>query len=59
MTDTAAADCATVELIVNTLHWFFPSFDYRFRDGSNPLQFSVGLFIEKAMFALEKVSSTQ
>ncbi|KAJ4978124.1 hypothetical protein NE237_008904 [Protea cynaroides] len=29
MTDTAAADQATVELIVNTLHWFFPSFDYR------------------------------
>lgn len=29
MTDTAAADCATVELIVNTLHRFFPSFDYR------------------------------
>ncbi|CAK9135788.1 unnamed protein product [Ilex paraguariensis] len=29
MTDTAAADYATVELIVNTLHWLFPSFDYR------------------------------
>ncbi|OUZ99089.1 UbiB domain [Macleaya cordata] len=29
MTDTAAADYATVELIVNTLNWFFPSFDYR------------------------------
>ncbi|KAJ9160321.1 hypothetical protein P3X46_025732 [Hevea brasiliensis] len=29
MTDTAAADRASVELIVNTLHWFFPSFDYR------------------------------
>lgn len=29
MTDTAAADHATVELIVNTLHWVFPSFDYR------------------------------
>ncbi|CAH1418658.1 unnamed protein product [Lactuca virosa] len=29
MTDTAAADYATVELIVNTLHWIFPSFDYR------------------------------
>ncbi|XP_015080214.1 putative ABC1 protein At2g40090 [Solanum pennellii] len=29
MTDTAAADYATVELIVNTLHRFFPSFDYR------------------------------
>ncbi|CAN4117987.1 unnamed protein product [Withania somnifera] len=29
MTDTAAADYATVELIVNTLHQFFPSFDYR------------------------------
>ncbi|XP_021904261.1 putative ABC1 protein At2g40090 [Carica papaya] len=29
MTDTAAADQATVEFIVNTLHWFFPSFDYR------------------------------
>ncbi|XP_044460547.1 putative ABC1 protein At2g40090 [Mangifera indica] len=29
MTDTAAADHATVELIVNTLHKFFPSFDYR------------------------------
>lgn len=30
MTDTAAADRAGVELIVNTLHWFFPSFDYRY-----------------------------
>ncbi|EXC41586.1 hypothetical protein L484_000294 [Morus notabilis] len=30
MTDTAAADHATVEYIVNTLHWFFPSFDYRY-----------------------------
>lgn len=29
MTDTAAADHATVQLIVNTLHWIFPSFDYR------------------------------
>ncbi|KAI3799967.1 hypothetical protein L1987_35273 [Smallanthus sonchifolius] len=29
MTDTAAADYATVELIVNTLHRLFPSFDYR------------------------------
>ncbi|XP_031256501.1 putative ABC1 protein At2g40090 [Pistacia vera] len=29
MTDTAAADHATVELIVNTLNKFFPSFDYR------------------------------
>lgn len=29
MTDTAAADYATVELIVNTFHRFFPSFDYR------------------------------
>ncbi|WOH09058.1 hypothetical protein DCAR_0728511 [Daucus carota subsp. sativus] len=29
MTDSAAADYATVELIVNTLHQFFPSFDYR------------------------------
>ncbi|CAL2242982.1 unnamed protein product [Prunus armeniaca] len=29
MTDTAAADCATVHFIVNTLHWIFPSFDYR------------------------------
>lgn len=29
MTDTAAADYATVELIVNTLHWLFPDFDYR------------------------------
>lgn len=30
MTDTAAADHATVELVVNTLHRFFPSFDYRY-----------------------------
>lgn len=30
MTDTAAADYATVELIVNTLHWLFPDFDYRY-----------------------------
>ncbi|CAO2825668.1 unnamed protein product [Amaranthus hypochondriacus] len=29
MTDTAAADYATVELIVNTLHRLFPTFDYR------------------------------
>ncbi|XP_071929926.1 putative ABC1 protein At2g40090 isoform X2 [Coffea arabica] len=29
MTDTAAADTATVDLIVNTLHQLFPSFDYR------------------------------
>ncbi|KAL2333357.1 hypothetical protein Fmac_014570 [Flemingia macrophylla] len=29
MTDTAASDHATVELVVNTLHRFFPSFDYR------------------------------
>ncbi|CAI9287473.1 unnamed protein product [Lactuca saligna] len=29
MTDTAAADYATVELIVNTLHRIFPSFNYR------------------------------
>ncbi|EPS72759.1 hypothetical protein M569_01996, partial [Genlisea aurea] len=29
MTDTVAADYASVELLVNTLHWLFPSFDYR------------------------------
>ncbi|KAK6234339.1 hypothetical protein QUC31_006745 [Theobroma cacao] len=29
MTDTAAADQATVEFIVNSLHWLFPSLDYR------------------------------
>nr|XP_023889446.1 putative ABC1 protein At2g40090 [Quercus suber] len=29
MTDTAAADHATVDMIVNTIHRFFPSFDYR------------------------------
>lgn len=29
MTDTAAADHAIVEFIVNTLHRIFPSFDYR------------------------------
>ncbi|GAA0178929.1 ATP-binding cassette [Lithospermum erythrorhizon] len=29
MTDTAEADYATVELIVNSVHRFFPSFDYR------------------------------
>lgn len=29
MTDTAVADAATVNLIVNTLHRLFPSFDYR------------------------------
>uniref|UniRef100_A0A7N0TH43 ABC1 atypical kinase-like domain-containing protein n=2 Tax=Kalanchoe fedtschenkoi TaxID=63787 RepID=A0A7N0TH43_KALFE len=29
MTDTAAADHATVDLIVTTLHRLFPSFDYR------------------------------
>ena len=37
MTDTAAADYASVELIVNTLHRFFPSFDYRYTDASLPL----------------------
>lgn len=30
ITDTAAADLATVDFIMNTLHRFFPSFDYRF-----------------------------
>lgn len=29
MTDTAAADRASVEFIVNSLHSLFPSFDYR------------------------------
>ncbi|CAN0909724.1 Putative ABC1 protein At2g40090 [Linum grandiflorum] len=29
MTDTAAADHATVDMVVNALHWMFPSFDYR------------------------------
>lgn len=29
LTDTAAVDTATVELVVNTLHWIFPAFDYR------------------------------
>ncbi|GAB2299544.1 hypothetical protein Dimus_033610 [Dionaea muscipula] len=29
LTDTAAADHATVEFIVNTLHRLFPNFDYR------------------------------
>lgn len=29
LTDTALADTATVSLIVNVVHWFFPSFDYR------------------------------
>ncbi|KAD2805177.1 hypothetical protein E3N88_38554 [Mikania micrantha] len=29
MTNTAAADFATVEMIVNTVHRFFPTFDYR------------------------------
>ncbi|KAF6147058.1 hypothetical protein GIB67_036777 [Kingdonia uniflora] len=29
MTDTAAADYATVEFLVNTLNWVFPTFDYR------------------------------
>ncbi|KAI3719271.1 hypothetical protein L6452_20166 [Arctium lappa] len=37
MTDTAAADYATVELIVNTLHRLFPSFDYRVKT-YKPLQ---------------------
>ncbi|XP_038980071.1 putative ABC1 protein At2g40090 isoform X4 [Phoenix dactylifera] len=27
--DTAIADIATVGLVVNFLHWFFPAFDYR------------------------------
>ncbi|XP_008785348.1 putative ABC1 protein At2g40090 isoform X2 [Phoenix dactylifera] len=29
LTDTAIADIATVGLVVNFLHWFFPAFDYR------------------------------
>ncbi|XP_072976509.1 putative ABC1 protein At2g40090 isoform X1 [Typha angustifolia] len=29
LTDTAVADLATVEFIVNFLHWCFPAFDYR------------------------------
>ncbi|PKA50050.1 Putative ABC1 protein [Apostasia shenzhenica] len=29
LTDTAIADIATVNLIVNVLHWVFPKFDYR------------------------------
>lgn len=29
LTDTAAADTATVDVIVNLLHWMFPTFDYR------------------------------
>ncbi|KAM7270850.1 hypothetical protein ACFE04_030064 [Oxalis oulophora] len=29
MTDSAIIDHATVELIVNAVHWFFPSVDYR------------------------------
>lgn len=29
LTDTAVADIATVDLIVNFLHWCFPAFDYR------------------------------
>lgn len=29
LTDTAAVDTATVELVVNILHWIFPAFDYR------------------------------
>ncbi|XP_072997673.1 putative ABC1 protein At2g40090 isoform X2 [Typha latifolia] len=29
LTDTAVADIATVEFIVNFLHWCFPAFDYR------------------------------
>lgn len=30
MTDTAAADYATVDLVVKTVHQFFPTFDYRY-----------------------------
>ncbi|CAD5182440.1 unnamed protein product [Musa acuminata subsp. malaccensis] len=29
LTDTAVADIATVDLLVNFLHWCFPAFDYR------------------------------
>lgn len=29
LTDSAVADTATVDLIVNLVHWFFPSIDYR------------------------------
>jgi len=29
LTDTAVADYATVEILVNFLHWCFPAFDYR------------------------------
>lgn len=30
LTDSAVADTATVELLVNTVHLLFPSFDYRY-----------------------------
>ncbi|GLJ21461.1 hypothetical protein SUGI_0395900 [Cryptomeria japonica] len=29
LTNTAAIDTATVELVTNVLHWIFPAFDYR------------------------------
>ncbi|KAK2980998.1 hypothetical protein RJ640_023324 [Escallonia rubra] len=41
MTDTAAADYATVEIIVNTLHRLFPSFDYSNYGGYQELDFLV------------------
>ncbi|KAI8564217.1 hypothetical protein RHMOL_Rhmol03G0165200 [Rhododendron molle] len=41
MTDTAAADYATVELIVNTLHRFFPTFDY----SHNPVAWIPGIHL--------------
>lgn len=49
MTDTAAADTATVELIVNTLHQLFPAFDYRFGKFLQA-QFFLGFMIQKANF---------
>lgn len=53
MTDTAAADHATVELIVNTLHWFFPSFDYRWCYGwLMPTNYSSSLLFLNKMVRL-------
>ncbi|RVW81372.1 hypothetical protein CK203_038091 [Vitis vinifera] len=52
MTDTAAADHATVQLIVNTLHWIFPSFDYR-----SFLEFQLQWLIEEMQESLPKANS--
>ncbi|KAG0556019.1 hypothetical protein M758_11G018300 [Ceratodon purpureus] len=63
LTDSAVADTATVDFIVSLVHWFFPSFDYRWllaevRDSlPKELDFlNEGRNCEKAMENFKKLS---